>query len=125
MPEYKHGKAVLRYEEELAKCRFFDLSDIEGANRPPYSAVCDISRWTADICEIRGFKGAVTRNHVRCLIRALVDRGYRVAYIERPDGQGLDAVAQLITGGDFDGWYRMDLPSLITRLRCNEGIENG
>ena len=117
MTEYECGGALLRYEEELAKCRFFSVNRDAAKERPPYDAVCDVARWTEGICEIRGFKGVVTRGHIQCLIQALLERGYRAAYIERPDGQGLDVVGQRIKGGDFDGWYRLDLKGVAKRLR--------
>lgn len=115
---YTDGRVSLRYEEALAKCRFYDTADDRG--KPPYAAVCDVARWTSTICELRGFKGQVSRGHVRLLTTVLLDRGYRVAYLERPDGQGLDHVADRIDGGDFDGWYRLDLARLAKKLRIQD-----
>lgn len=114
--EYRRGDAVLRYEEELATCRFYG-ADAAAGEKPPYHAVCSIARWASHICEIRGFKGKVSKNHVRCLVQALLERGFSLAYLERPDGQGLDLIAERIVGGDFDGWYRMDIAALARRLR--------
>lgn len=118
---YQDGAAAMSYEEVLAKCRFFDTPPSPENPKPPYAAVCDVVRWTAGICELRGFKGAVGRRHIRLLVKALSERGFRVAYLDRPDGQGLDHVATRVDGGDFDGWYRLDLAYLAEKLRMNNG----
>lgn len=118
---YSDGRVAMTYEEAIAKCRFFDAVPTAENPKPPYTAVCDVARWTKNVCELRGFKGAVTRRHIRLLVQALRERGFSLAYLERPDGQGLDHVAECICDGDFEGWYRMDLLTLAEKLRIGNG----
>ncbi|MBS4017462.1 MAG: hypothetical protein KGZ68_04410 [Dechloromonas sp.] len=100
-------------------CRFYSQAPTPDNPRPPYDAVCSVERWTSRVCELRGFHGAADKRSIRMLTRALLDRGYVAAYFERPNGQGLDHVATQLAGGDFDGWYRLDLLSLANRLRIS------
>jgi len=118
---YSDGHVAMKYEEALSKCRFYESVPSSERPKPPYAAVCDVARWTGSICELRGFKGKVVRRHIRLLTQALLERGYTLVYLERPDGQDLDHIAAPVETGDFAGWYRMDLVQLAKKLRIGHG----
>jgi hypothetical protein len=117
---YMDNGTALHWEEGSALCRFYSRAPTPDCPRPPYDAVCNVERWTSKVCELRGFNGNADKRSLRMLTRALLDRGYEVAYFERPNGQGLDHAATRLSGGDFDGLYRLDLSDLASRLRIGD-----
>ena len=78
-------------------------------DHPAYSWSGELTRITNRVCKLSGFSGHGMSVAHQFLVVALMERlGYEVCYVERAVGHRI-ALAEQIIGGDFDGWWRMDI----------------
>lgn len=104
------GHVAISYEDRGGTIRALDhvpLSD----NHPPYLAVCEITRISDDIAKLHAAVGALSRRHLRLIVRLLLEHGYRIAYVDRAAGHRIPA-AEIVDSGDFEGWWWLDLVAL-------------
>lgn len=100
------GHVAITYEDRGGTLRAID--HVPRDDRPPYIAIGDVTRMSADVCKLAGFNGRLTRRHMRLIVRLLGEQGYRVAYMDRLDGHRIPGAEQ-IEAGDWAGWWRLDL----------------
>lgn len=113
------GKVALTWQDSGGKIRLLD--HVPTSDHPAYFGVGDITRVSDRIAKLHGFKadpGAFRIRHVKLLFRLLTDMGYDILYIERIEGHVMP-MAVPIVGGDFDGWWRMDLAHAKIKLRLD------
>ena len=78
-------------------------------DHPTYSWSGELTRLTNRVCKLSGFSGHGMSVAHQALVVALMEwLGYEVCYVERAVGHRI-ALAEQIIGGDFDGWWRMDI----------------
>ena len=83
----------------------------EDAHHPVYDAVATVVHWYNNVCSIRGFcaNKRLTHRQLWGFRRYLVEQGYNVTYIERPDGHQVAPLGKLMEEGDFKGMFRQTL----------------
>ncbi|MCB1890358.1 MAG: hypothetical protein KDH20_22320 [Rhodocyclaceae bacterium] len=103
------GRVAISYEDRGGTIRAID--HVPGDDHPDYVAVCEVTRLSADIVKLHAASGAMSRRHMRLVVRLLLEQGYRLAYIDRAPGRVMP-MAERIRGGDWDGWWRLDLAAV-------------
>lgn len=113
------GRVALTWQDTGGKVRLLD--HVPNGDHAQYSGVGDITRVSDKIAKLHGFKadqGSFKLRHVKLLFRLLVDMGYDTLYIERLHGHAMP-MAVPVEGGDFDGWWRLDLAEARVKLRLD------
>jgi len=102
------GRVAISYEPRGGTIRA--LPDIPGDDdhHPDYTSVGQADHLHAELVKLHGFRGDITRRHMRLIVRLLLEQGYRVAYIDRAPGRVMP-LATRIEQGDWAGWWRLDL----------------
>ena len=106
---FDDGVVALSIENNVGTIRF--LKDIGSSS---YIAVCTFSSISQTIVKISGLLGKLSKQHMLLMVNVLFDKGYRVAYAERLHGNL--PFGEPISGGDFDGWLRVDFNAVINVL---------
>lgn len=108
------GRAAIGVEADSGLIRVLAGVPSDDDPRPPYLTVGSWSRISDDIIKFHGFAGTgMTARHIRLIFRWAIEQGFRLAYLDRLQGHSFPT-AEKIEGGDFDGWFRVDL--ITTRL---------
>lgn len=118
---HEDGRAAIGVEADSGLIRVLAAVPSEDDPRPPYVTVGSWLRMSDQIVKFFGFSGTgMTARHIRLIFRWALAQGYRVAYLDRLQGHGFPT-AEKIVGGDFDGWFRVDL--ITTRLMARKAQE--
>lgn len=98
--------------------RLYDVDD--GSRHPPYIASAVLEWADTSTVWIRALQGRLTRQVMRDLLHALVNRGVHVVLAERADGHSLPMAEP-----GADGVLRLDVRALAQRLagRCQDYYE--
>jgi hypothetical protein len=113
------GRVALTWQDSGGKVRLLD--HVPQGDHAEYSGVGDITRVSDTVAKLHGFKadpGTFTLRHVKLLCQLLSSMGYDTLYIERLVGHAMP-MAVPIEGGDFDGWWRLDLEHARSKLRLD------
>lgn len=102
------GHVAISYEDRGGTIRALD--HVPEIDHPPFVAVCEVTRLSDDIAKLHAAAGALSRRHMRLVVRLLLEQGYRLAYIDRAQGRVMP-MANRIADGDWAGWWRLDLVS--------------
>lgn len=103
------GRVAVTYEDRGGTFRALD--HVPDTLRAPFVAACEVTRLSADVAKLHAAAGVLSRPHLRLIVRHLLELGYRVAYMDRLEGHTVPLAKQIV-GGDFDGWWRLDLAAV-------------
>lgn len=113
-----NGSVAVTLEWQTAIARAID--HVPAQERPPYCAVCHVTRLSDTIAKISGLVGSLSRGHMWLLAQLLREQGFKVLYAERTDAH-IVPMAEHIDAGDWAGHWRLDLEQMRDRRRNTRG----
>lgn len=120
---FDDGRVAISVTGQSGTIRVLCSIPQEGDAKPSYSTHGEWIRMSADVVQLFGFSGqGLTARHGRLICRWALEQGYRWAYIERQEGRVMP-FSERIVGGDFDGWWRLDLLAARLNQRKAEPCE--
>lgn len=118
MKSVDNGSVALTIEWDGATIRAID--HVPTCSKPDYIAIGRITRLSDTVVKVSGLMGQVSRAHLWLLAQVLLGEGFLYLYAERTEHHVMP-LADLITGGDFHGHWRIDLSTLRERRRSRQG----
>lgn len=111
MQFFDDGRVGLSFEPHVGTIRL--LAEPARGGKPDFDASGSLVRLSDDACKLVGFSGRMGIRHQALIVRALLELGFRLLYIER--SAGTVPLGEQITEGDFAGWWRLDLEAAARR----------
>lgn len=105
------GRVAISYEPRGGTIRVLPGVPSDDDSHPDYISVGQADHLHSSLVKLHGFRGDITRRHMRLIVRLLLEQGYRVAYIDRAAGRVMP-MATRIDSGDWAGWWRLDLVAI-------------
>lgn len=109
------GRVAVTYEAISGIFRAHD--HVPEKDRAPFVVSGYVTNMAPGLCKLSGFSkpdkvGAFEPAHMWLITKMLYAQGYRVIYIEREEGRRMVGATR-ITGGDFGGWWRVDIEDAL------------
>lgn len=117
MKYYDDGRVGLSFEPSGGTLRF--LLEPATGDHPPFDSVGTLTHWTATVAKISALRGKLTIRHVWLLSKVLSEMGVEVLYVERAGNHAVPGGERLTTG-DFAGFQRIDVLSVLRRAELRE-----